>query len=141
MVYIDYTGYNYREVQGSATRNVVQHDYFQNVLSIYNFDYKSIMDLSLSDEEINKIKAAKLIKNVLSLLNIYFNPSNKLSFKERYFYVNMMVYNAEVQKELRHYFKDYYNSSNRYSKFLLSSLREKSVLKIYIATIYSRLRN
>lgn len=141
MVYVDYTGYNYREVVGSATRNIIQHNYFQNVLRLYHFDYKSIMDLSLSEEEINKIKAAKLIKNVLSLFHIYFNPSNKLNFKERYSFVKMMVYNAEVQKELRHYFKDYYNSSNRYSKFLLSSMKEKSVLNIYIATIYSRLRN
>lgn len=141
MVYIDYTGYNYREVVDSATRNVIRHNYFQNVLRLYYFDYKSIMDLILSEEEINRIKAIKLIKNVLSLVHIYFDSSNKLSFKERYIFVKTMVYNKEVQKEINHYFEQLQKNSDRYNSFLLKSLKKKSTLQLYIATLYSRLRN
>ena len=36
--YIDYTGYHYREVHGSATRNLQKHDYFKRELDVYNFD-------------------------------------------------------------------------------------------------------
>ncbi len=141
MVYIDYTGYNYREVEGSATRNVIQHNYFQNVLRLYHFDYKSIMDLSLSEEKIHKIKAVKLIKNVLSLVHIYFNPTNKLSFIERFTFVKTMITTAEVQKEVHHYFEYLTKNSNRYDAFLLKSIKEKSTIKLYLATMYSRIRN
>ena len=141
MVYIDYTGYNYREVDGSATRNVVQHDYFKNILRLYHLDYKSIMDLRLSDEKIHQIKSVKFLKNVVSLVHIYFNPSNKLSFKERYSFVKVMISNEEVQQQVRNYFEILIKNSNRYDKFLLQSIKGKSALKLHLATMYSRYRN
>lgn len=141
MVYLDYSGYNYREVEGSATRNVLQHNYFQNVLFLYHFDYASIIDLRLTQERIRSIKALKLIKNVLSLLHIYFNPSNKLSFKDRYAFVKAMLHNEEVQKEINYYFEYLVENSNRYNSYLIKSIKEKSTLKIYFATRYSRYRN
>ena len=141
MVYVDYTGYNYREVEGSATRNVVQHNYFQNILQMYHFDNKSVMNLSISEEEVQKLKAIKFIKNVISLVHVYFNPSNKLSFRERYTFVKDMVNNKEVQKEVRFYYKPLYENSNRYDMFLLKSIKEKSTFKLHIATMYSRYRN
>ena len=141
MVYLDYSGYNYRELQGSATRNVVQHDYFQNVLRLYHFDYLSILDLRISQDKIIRIKSLKLIKNVLSLLHIYFNPSNKLSFNERYAFVKAMISNAEVQKEINLHFDFLINNSNRYNSFLIKSIKNKSTLKLHLATMYSRYRN
>ncbi len=141
MVYLDYTGYNYREVEGSATRNVIQHNYFQNVLHLYHFDTTSIIDLRLTNEKIQSIKALKLIKNVLSLLHIYFNPSNKLSFKDRYAFVKEMLYNDEVQKEINYYYQYLIENSDRYNSYLIKSIKEKATLKIYFATKYSRYRN
>jgi glycosyltransferase involved in cell wall biosynthesis len=141
MVYLDYSGYNYRELEGSATRNVVLHDYFQNVLRLYHFDYMSILDLRISQEKIVRFKSLKLIKNVLSLLHIYFNPSNKLSFKERYAFVKAMISNAEVQKEIHQHFHFLVNNSNRYNSFLIKSIKNKSTLKLHLATMYSRYRN
>ena len=141
MVYLDYTGYNYREVVGSATRNVIKNNYFKNVLSIYHFDYNSMMDLKLEYEEINKIKGIKLIENILPLVHIYFNPSNKLSLKERCVFVKDMITTAEVQQELQCHFEYFMNKSNRYETFLLKSIKEKSIFKLYLATMYSRIRN
>ncbi|MEH7419589.1 glycosyltransferase, partial [Neobacillus drentensis] len=34
--FIEYTGYNYREVEGSATRNIIKKDYFNQALEVYN---------------------------------------------------------------------------------------------------------
>ena len=141
MVYIDYPGYNYREVEGSATRNVVQHNYFQNILKMYHFDYKSNMNIKFSEEEIQQIKAIKFLKNVVSLVHIYFNPSNKLNFKERYSFVKEMINNEEVQNVMRHHFELLFKNSNRYDKFLLKSIKQKSTFKLHLATMYSRYKN
>jgi len=141
MVYIDYTGYNYREVEGSATRNVVQHNYFQNILKMYHFDYKSSLELKFSEEVIQQIKAVNFLKNVVSLVHIYFNPSNKLSFKERYSFVKEMINNEDVQNEIRNHFDLLIKNSNRYDKFLLKSIKQKSTLKLHLATMYSRYKN
>ena len=36
LMYINYCGYHYREVEGSATRNIFEKDYFNRALEVYN---------------------------------------------------------------------------------------------------------
>ncbi len=55
-VYIDYTGYHYREVPGSAMRSILKMNYFENILRLYQVDYRGYLDLKFSDEEIEKIR-------------------------------------------------------------------------------------
>jgi len=43
VIFIDYFGYYYREVQGSASRDIVSKDYFKNALAIYYLDYKKTL--------------------------------------------------------------------------------------------------
>ena len=59
--YIDYTGYHYREVHGSATRNLHKHDYFQRELDVYNFDLEKLIDIP-QNIDIQSLKSIKLIK-------------------------------------------------------------------------------
>jgi glycosyltransferase involved in cell wall biosynthesis len=42
MKYIDYTGYFYREVEGSATRNITGMDYFNRAIEVYNMKVPAI---------------------------------------------------------------------------------------------------
>lgn len=141
MIYIDYTGYNYREVFGSATRNVIKNNYFQNVLSIYKFDYRSFMDLNLTDKEINKLKSLKFIKNILSLIYIYLNPANKLNLIKRIQFVKLMVYNEDVQNAINENFVYFSQNESKYNRFLIKSIKQKSIFKLFLATSYSRIRS
>ena len=42
MKYIDYTGYYYRDVAGSATRNISKKDYFKRAVEVYNMELPKI---------------------------------------------------------------------------------------------------
>jgi glycosyltransferase involved in cell wall biosynthesis len=139
--YVDYSGYNYREVEGSATRNIYEKDYFQNVLKIFKFDYRSFMDLKISDDTIVKLKSEKLINNVISLINIYFNSGKQMSFAKRYRYIRAMIYDENVQTAFKINFDTLFQNKNRYEKFIFQSIKSKSMLKLYLATAYSRFRN
>lgn len=139
--YIDYSGYHYREVEGSATRNVFNKDYFQNVLRIFKFDYRIFMDLKISDEAITKLKSEKLINNVISLINIYLNSGKQMTFIKRYLYVKAMISDKNVQDVLQINFDTFFQNKNRFEKFILQSIKNKSVLKLYMATAYSNFRN
>ncbi|WP_395042739.1 glycosyltransferase [Flavobacterium sp.] len=139
-LYLDYAAYYYREVEGSATRNIKTKDYFKNILRIYNFNYKSYMTLKFSDEALNELKSEKLITGVLSLIHLYFS-SNQLPFFQRYKYVKNMVYNETLQEIITKYESKLMSDANRFNGFLLQSIKQKSVLKLYLAVLYSRFRN
>jgi glycosyltransferase involved in cell wall biosynthesis len=139
--YINYTGYNYRDVDGSATRNILEMDYFKNFLNIFKFNYNAYMDLVQTDEEIDKLKSEKFIKNVLSLINVYFKPSNNLSFIRRYRYIRSMINNADVKNTVNTYFDYLYQKEGKFGKFMLTSLKQKSILKLFLASKYSIIRN
>jgi glycosyltransferase involved in cell wall biosynthesis len=141
MVYLNYTGYNYREVEGSATRNLVKYNYIENVIAIYNFDYQKLLNFTFSVVELNQLKDRKLIKNVFSLINIYANPKNQLSLFERLRYLKSIINKKVIQSAIFNNSDYFYENENRFNRFLLRSIQEKSVIKLYFATVYSRLRN
>lgn len=141
IIYIDYSGYNYREVEGSATRNILKNDYFQNVLSIYNFDYRFYMDLKQTDQEILKLKSEKLINSVVSLIHLYFSTSKQLNFVKRYSYIKAMIQDKKVQVAIKNNWKSLIEDKSKYDKFILQSIKSKSMLKLYLATTYSNFRN
>lgn len=141
LIYIDYSGYNYREVEGSTTRNISKNDYFQNVLSIYNFDYRFYMDLKQTDQEILKLKSEKLINSVVSLIHLYFSTSKQLNFAKRYSYIKAMIQDKNVQVSIKNNWKSLTVDKNKYDLFILQSIKSKSMLNLYLATTYSNFRN
>jgi glycosyltransferase involved in cell wall biosynthesis len=140
-VYIDFNGYYYREVVGSATRNIKSKDYFKNILKIYNFDYRKYLNLNFSDEKINEFKSEKLLKGVLALVNIYFTTSNQLGFFKRYAYVSEMINNNAVQNSLKKENNLVFKNSNRYNKLLLWAIKNKLTSVLFFGVQYSKLRN
>ena len=139
--YVDYSGYNYREVEGSATRNIASHDYFKNVINIFKFDFKAYLDLKISDEELMFLKSEKLIKNVLSLIHIYFKSTEQLPFRKRVSYIRNMINDVEVQNAIYLYFDSLTKNESKYVRFLIQAIKDKSVWRLYVATKYSMLRN
>ena len=138
--YIDYIGYYYREVEGSATRNILQKDYFKRALEVYNLDIKTMCDVDIDSEIELRLKSIKLISSVISYIYIYITSKN-LSLRSRYTYVNNMIKNKNVQSALLIYINEKYENIGTYERFIVDMIKKKSIIGLYIATTYSRLRN
>lgn len=140
-LYIDYTGYHYREVLGSAMRSLLQKNYFENVLKLYQVDFKLYLDHDFSSEEMDTIRSEKLINNTISLIHYYFVPTSQLSFAKRMKFIKKMLSNVYVVNVLNKYYDSIYAKKGRYDQFILKAVKNQSIVKLYIATYYSRYRN
>jgi glycosyltransferase involved in cell wall biosynthesis len=139
--YINYTGYHYREVKGSATRDIGKKDYFKRALDVYNMNFPSKISNKIPKEEISKLRAIKLINSVISYIHLYLQPSKEISFKKRYQYVKKMIQNQDVRKALEIYILEADKSLSRYERFIVNMIYKKSTTALYVATAYSRYRN
>jgi len=137
--FVDYTGYIYREVSGSASRNILSKDYFSIAIKVFNFQIEP--KPLISEKEINRLKSIRFINTIVSLIHLYFKPNKELSFKKRYDYVKNMINNKQVQQAINKHWKVLIKDKNRYSKFVLTCIKIKSVLGLLIATTYSNFRN
>lgn len=140
LMYIDYCGYHYREVEGSATRNIFEKDYFNRALEVYNEEIPSIYYSYFKDEYLKELKAIKFISNIISYTHIYFNPQTNIAFKERYKYIKKMISNESVNTVIKKYWNILYLNKNKYERLLIRLIKNKLTAGIYILTSYSRLR-
>lgn len=138
--YIDYCGYHYREVKGSATRNLSNKDYFKRALEVYNLDISNYCDISLSREEIYKLKSIKLINSVMSYIYIYLKPNQDIDMFYARKYVKNMISNSYVQEAINIYNQEV-SIDGRYEKTILNGIKKKSWFTLYCACLYSRIRN
>ncbi|OXS59078.1 glycosyltransferase [Rossellomorea vietnamensis] len=139
--YINYTGYIYREVKGSATRNIQEKDYFQRAIDVYQYKYPASLQLQLDYQKVRTFKAIKLIKNVMSFIHLYYTPTKEVSFKKRYLYIKMMLSHPSVIESLPLFYSVYYPILSRYEKLFVKLINQRSTLGLYLATAYSRFRN
>jgi glycosyltransferase involved in cell wall biosynthesis len=142
IIYIDYSGYNYREVKGSATRNILEKDYFQRALEVYELDISDLYTSSDIDSiKFKQLRSYKLISSVIASINMYLRASKDLSLRERLRYVNGMIRNPDVREALPYYYHEASGTISRYERFIAEMIRRKSILGLYCATTYSKLRN
>lgn len=139
--YIDFAGYNYREVEGSATRDIISKDYFKSTLSVYKETHEEFEKWSLSDEEIKRLKSIKFINNVMAYTYVYFKPNEKNKLRDRFRYIRQMINTEEVGQAIKTCKDDVLIGKGRYEKTLLHMVEKKYVLGIYLITTYSRIRN
>ena len=138
-IYIDYTGYHYREVDGSATRNMEKHDYFQRELDVYNFDLNKLINVN-SNVNVKVLKSIKFINNVKSHIYIFFEQNQSKSIFYKYKYIKKILKNNDAIDALDIYLSNV-SVEGRYDKWFLYSMKRKSVILLYIACTYSRIRN
>ncbi|MEK4201234.1 glycosyltransferase family 2 protein [Cytobacillus sp. FSL K6-0265] len=138
-IYSDFPGYFYREVTGSATRNLQEKNYFLHALRSYQ---RNIPDqIQMSSHQIRTLKAMKLLHQVLAYIHIYILPTNGLSKKERRQYVQTMIHHPVVQEALRLYPLDKVRMLGRYDRYIMKCIKHQSLIGLYSATAYSRWRN
>lgn len=139
--FMDYSGYFYREVDGSATRNVIKKDYFKRALNVYESNLKEYDKWSIKKDEIEKLKAIKFLNVVIGLTYIYFVPNENNKLKDRYLYVKNMINNEEVSRNINIYYEEIIKNKGGYEKKIIDFIKGKNTLGIYLLTLYSRIRN
>ncbi|OBZ12318.1 glycosyltransferase [Bacillus sp. FJAT-26390] len=141
MTYLNYSGYYYREVAGSATRSIKEKDYFGKAIEVYQMSPPPIYNDMIPSKSVHQLKSIRLIKSLISYIYIYFKPSKDMSFTRRYSYVKQMIGSSHVKEALPLYWDEMKDSLGRYERFIVSMVRSRSTLGLYCAVAYSRLRN
>lgn len=140
LMYSDYCGYHYREVEGSATRNIVGKDYFSRALDVYNENIPHIYYKYFDDTYISEMRARKFINSISSFIHIYTKPTKEISFIKRHRYIKNMISNDDVQKAIQQHATVIYKDKGKYEKLLIKFIEMKLLLGIYVLTTYSRFR-
>jgi glycosyltransferase involved in cell wall biosynthesis len=141
MLYIDYTGYYYRETPGSATRNVAAKDYFLRAVEVYESEVPLCYRSKISPSAINRLKSVKLIHSVLSYVHVYLEPSAHMGYFDKWRYVSRMIKHRRVRAALPVYQKEMKEQLGGYQRLLLFFIRQRSLLGIQMLTAYSRYKN
>ena len=139
--YVSYTGYYYREVNGSATRDMSNKDYFQEALHVYLTDLPEFNNININKEVLKKSKITKFIDKVISNIYIYLVPNNGIKLSNKLRYVHNMIKNNYVKEAIIYYRNEYYNEKNRYDKFIIKMIHRRSTIGLYLLTLYSWSRN
>tara|TARA_R110001583_G_scaffold167713_1_gene320514 strand:- start:143 stop:1174 length:1032 start_codon:yes stop_codon:yes gene_type:complete len=139
--FFNYRGYYYREVKGSATRDILTKDYFKIALDVFNFNHVLKCNLSLSKTEATKLKSIRLITKVVSLIHLYFKSNSEKAFKLRFLYVKNMVSNKQVQDEIHKNWGALKANKSKYHQLFLYFIKIKWTLGLVLLTTYSNFRN
>lgn len=134
-------GYNYYEIDGSATRNFTSKNYFENILNGYLYDYSSFETPNLDDTKINKLKAEKCINKAISLVHEYTNPKNKLEFNKANQYISEILNNANFMQILASNYDEIKLKKGKYEKAFLFAMKIKWIYLLFVITAFSRFRN
>ena len=140
-VYIPYVGYHYREVSGSATRNIKYMDYFKDDLYMYNQELPIISNIYLDEDKVYTLKMKKFINSVISNIYRYLVPNKDISIHWKLNYVKKMINSKEVRTLLPIFIENYYDEKGNYEKAIIKMIKNKSVIGLYLLTIYSWFRN
>ena len=141
LMFLDFIGYYYREVENSATRNILDKDYFKYALNTYNSQIFEEKFININKNEINKMKMKRLIDKVISNIYIYLKPNKLIGFSHRYKYVNKMIKNDQVIKLIPFYIEEYYKEEKKYRRWILKMILNQCTIGLYILTVYSWLKN
>lgn len=139
--YIDYNGYCYREVKGSATRNIIEKDYFKPALEMYSLNHYKEFPLNLSEDQVRKLKSTKLIYTVMSYVHLYFTPTKDIPFIKRYKYIKKMIKHKYVKEALDLIPLHAIKNMGRYEKAILFMMKIELVFGLLYLVSYSRFRN
>lgn len=141
ILYIDYLGYHYREVEGSATRNILTKDYFKRSLNVYLQKLPELTNFNMDNDKVKKLKITKFINEVISNVYIYLIPKNGMKLSRKLQYVKNMIQNKYVMESMPIYIKQNYIYKSRYEKFIIKFIYRKSIVGLYLLTMYSWSRN
>lgn len=141
VIFTDYAGYRYREVAGSATRNIIEKDYFKTALEVYQYDHQAIIGSAISPEKIKELKGLRLLDQVVSYGAIYQKPHPGLPASARYRYISKMIGHPVVRELLKSLWPKRIAGQPLFAKLILYCIRYRLTPLLWLAYAYSYHRN
>lgn len=138
--YLNYCGYHYCEVAGSATHDIANKDYFKQALEVYHMELPRSY-LFMEHSEIQRLKAIKLVRNVIAYIHMYLKPETGATFYHKYRYVKQMIDHPDVREALKIFQQLMAATLGRYEQWIVYLMNHRLVLGLYCVTAYSRYRN
>lgn len=138
---IAYSGYHYRETPGSATRNVAGFNFLQHAVDTYHKDWSELTADFIPPAVMKHLKKERFINNILSQIYICVNPENLLSFRERWKRLSKIVQHPLVGEVFAERNAELQTGFSRYQKELYKGIKKKSVITLYLLSMYSYYRN
>lgn len=138
---LDYSGYHYRETEGSATRNASKYNYLQQAVETFQKDWTDIIGETIAPSLMHQLKKERLINNIIAQVYIYSNPENGLSLKSRLGSLSQIVHHDLVQKLFHENNEEITTSFHRYKKEIYKGIQSQSVIRLYLLSLYSYYQN
>lgn len=139
LYYLDYAGYHYREVFGSATRNVSTHNYLEDAVRLFNEEPQDYVKKNITPQMIYDFKSTRLIQYVMSLIYIYSEPGNGISFIQKFKNLKTLVHNNIVAQVFSETEID--SEYAPYQKQIFNFIKSKGIIPLYFLSLYSYYRN
>lgn len=141
LMFINNSGYHYREVYGSASRNILAKNYLQIAVDTYSFDHQSYAQLILPSDLIYRYKSQRFIENLYSLIHIYMCTKEYVPWVKRVKAVYQIIQHPKLNEALQSFGNSLEKTSFGYRKMMLRFMRRKFLLGIISLTTYSNFRN
>lgn len=130
-IFIDYNGYNFREMVVSESRRFIERDFFALSEERYRFNYKAHFGLQISDELHERLKAIRHINRVFYLTFISIT-NKKYAFNDRFNYVWYMISSQQTQM-LTGKYKDYIApNAGKFEKIIMFIINHKAKKTLYM---------
>lgn len=139
--FLDYCGYHYRQVEGSATRNIAKHDYLKRMVEVYQTDWSPIIGTAIEKDQLENLKSIRFANAVISMVYIYGNRGNNFTDAQRFSKLREIVQHPTV----KYVFSDPQIFAvlklGKYPATIFRHIRKQNVLMLYLLTQYSYYRN
>lgn len=139
--FLNYCGYHYREVEGSATRNIAKHDYLKRMVEVYETDWTSIIGIAIDQVRMENLKKIRFANAVISLVYVYGNRGNDFTDAQRFSKLRAIVQHPTVKKVFSEPQIMAELKLGKYSAAIFRNIRKRNVLILFLLTQYSYYRN
>jgi|GEM_PF-1050563 len=135
------TIYCYRETEGSATRNLKKHNYLEAFVKDKD-RYRHLTGHLYDKDKLERWSSIKMIRNILSVLSVYFRNQPGISSAVRMKMVRDMLYDKDVRKALDAYYNEMMeDTAGRFERFILKAMKQRSLFRLKLAFKYVHWRN
>lgn len=133
--------YCYRETEGSATRNLKKHNYLKAFVKDRD-RYRGLIGHLYDREVLDRWSSIKMIRNILSILSVYFRNQPGISSAGSMQMVREMLQEKEVRKALDAYYNEIMeDTAGRFERFILKAMKQRSLFRLKLAFKYVHWRN
>lgn len=136
LIFLDYKGYIYKEVSGSATRNLKKHNYFEAAIADYantdGADYVPNFDA---------LRIEKLITQTVMCVSLYSKPNNGLTLSEKVQYISDIINHPVLSEAFSHASQEIFTKFRGYSALLVHLIKRKQAILLYLVLQYTHFRN